>query len=136
METTILTKSFSTILTLVRFITSVSMKVSLEIIALIKSFSTVLTLARFITSMYTKMSSEMWSCNWYNLQKLSWHFWQVKHWGLAARQLELCWKCKSKFAFKTKKKELFVVYTSKKRLLCYCDCDLTLGNHHWMINVV
>ena len=52
-------KSFSTILTLVRFITSVYMNMSLEITALTKSFTTVLTLVRFITGMYTKMFLEI-----------------------------------------------------------------------------
>ena len=52
LETMILTKVFSTILTLVRFITSVYMKMFLEIIIITKSFSTVLTLIMFLQCVY------------------------------------------------------------------------------------
>ena len=55
----IITKTFSIVVTLVRFITSVYMKMHSEMTALIKSASTVLTLLTSITNVYTNMTLEI-----------------------------------------------------------------------------
>ena len=59
LEAAILAGCFFTVLGLVWFVASVYTKMSLKITILIKSFYTELTLVRFITTMYTKMFSEI-----------------------------------------------------------------------------